>query len=99
MSLILPSSYLEGALSEVHVLEGGGQSIHQLEEDIVVRIDFDSHDALWVETVGGNGKQFQPGDEVFGFIAGAGWGGLSDTFFKSIANNFGVFWVLEVFII
>jgi hypothetical protein len=35
------------------------RSVHpKLEEDLIVRIDFDSHDALRVETVDGNGKQF-----------------------------------------
>jgi hypothetical protein len=59
------------------------QSIHQPEEDLVVRIDFDPHDALCVETVARNVTQFQPGDEVFGNIAGAGWGGFSGTVFSS----------------
>ncbi len=31
-----------------------------------------------VEAVGGNVKQFQPGDEVFGDISGCGWGGFAE---------------------
>ncbi len=31
-----------------------------------------------VEAVGGNAKQFQPGDEVFGDISGCGWGGFAE---------------------
>jgi NADPH:quinone reductase-like Zn-dependent oxidoreductase len=30
-----------------------------------------------VESIGGNVKQFQPGDEVFGDISGCGWGGFA----------------------
>jgi hypothetical protein len=46
--------------------------IHQLEEDLVVRINFDSRDALSVEMICRNVKQFQPGDEVLGNKAGTG---------------------------
>ncbi len=31
-----------------------------------------------VEVVGGNVKQFQPGDEVFGDLCGCGWGGFAE---------------------
>jgi NADPH:quinone reductase-like Zn-dependent oxidoreductase len=31
-----------------------------------------------VESIGGNVKQFQTGDEVFGDLAGCGWGGLAE---------------------
>jgi NADPH:quinone reductase-like Zn-dependent oxidoreductase len=31
-----------------------------------------------VEAVGGNAKQFQPGDEVFGDLSGCGWGGFAE---------------------
>jgi NADPH:quinone reductase-like Zn-dependent oxidoreductase len=31
-----------------------------------------------VETVGGNAKQFQPGDEVFGDLCQSGWGGFAE---------------------
>lgn len=31
-----------------------------------------------IEAVGGNVKQFQPGDEVFGDLSGCGWGGFAE---------------------
>jgi len=31
-----------------------------------------------VEEVGGNVRQFQPGDEVFGDLSGCGWGGFAE---------------------
>ena len=45
--------------------------------------------AGWVEAVGRNVKQFQPGDEVFGDISGCGWGGFAE--YVSVPENALVF--------
>jgi hypothetical protein len=47
-----------------------------------------------------NVKQLRPDDQVSGNIAGTGWGGLSDTYcLKSVANNFGIIWIMDVIIL
>ena len=38
-----------------------------------------------VEAVGRNVKQFQPGDEVYGDLAGCGWGGFAE--YVSVPEN------------
>jgi len=76
-------------LVKVHAASANAADWHILRADpFIVRLYFGllkpKHPILGadvagrVEAVGGNVKQFQPGDEVFGDVSGYGWGGFAE---------------------
>ena len=87
--VVKPTPKDNEVLVKVHAVSANAADVHLLRADpFLIRLSsgllkpkntiLGSDVAGRVEAVGGNVKQFKPGDEVFGDISGCGWGGIAE---------------------
>ena len=87
--VVKPTPKDNEVLVKVHAVSANAADVHLLRADpFLIRLSsgllkpkntiLGSDVAGRVEAVGGNVKQFKPGDEVFGDISGCGWGGFAE---------------------